>query len=481
MGTVAKQSFFNSINSYIGVALGALNTMIFFPRVFAPEVYGEFQSLFALITIISTFAHLGFPTSVVVFFPKLDKKEQSALWSFMLTLISASSIFLALVLGLLQFLNLVQIPNASLGLLVCISIVYFELFSALSQYYSKVVFPQFVRNVFRRLIITAALGIAFLYGSDVDLFYSLFGLGYLIHLLLVLVYARPDLPKFKWQPSLVRVAHTLSYGLMVMLATGSLILVSRIDILMIRSLLGSKQVAFYFIAFFIGSVISVPVKSVIASIRPFVAKAWAREDLEEIHKLYKKSALTQMAITGFLFLVIWINLDLFTLVLEEEYRFEAFPVVVFLIGLSEIAKGATGINGMILTVSEKQRFNFYSGLVLLALTIIGNWILIPFYGLSGAAFASLAAILLFNLFKLFLVKRFYHILPGSKEFWIVLTVVTIAVLLVSLIRVQDWSLWFKLITGNLLAGLLLLVLFNYSKALDDFKVFKVFKATSKRN
>lgn len=476
MGTVAKQSFFNSINAYFGVALGALNTMILFPRIFDPEVYGDFQNLMAQITIVSTFAHLGFPTALVVFFPKLNREKRAALWTYMITYISIVSIFLALSLALLQKYEIIQITRLQFGLIACISIVYFELFSALSQFHSKILVPQFVRNVFRRVIISVGLALSFWLDDGSHSFYLVFGIGYLLHLIIVVWYARPELPKFTWQPQEIEGGKTLRYGFMVMLAAGALIVVSRIDILMIKSMLGSAEVAFYHIAFFFGSVVAVPVKSVIASVRPFVAKAWAREDFEEIAKLYRKSAQNQLAITGFLLLLIVVNLDLVTWILPPKYHFEAFPVVVLFIGLSEVIKGATGINGMILTVSEKQHFNFYSGLVLIILTIIGNWLLIPFLGLSGAALASLGALSLFNFFKLYLVKRLYNLIPTSREFW--LLAISLSLGLFALWQMQlrlDWPLWLKLVSGNSLALILLLLLFRFSSSLDDFKVFKFLK------
>lgn len=476
MGKVAKQSFYNSINSYIGVGLGALNTMILFPRIFEPETYGDFQSLMAIITIIATFAHLGFPTSVVVFFPKLSREKRAALWTYMLVGISIIGLLLGISLALIQYFQIYKVPNALIGFIVCLSIIYFELLSALSQHHSKVVLPQFLRNVFRRLIITLALASSLFIEEGLQAFYIIFGLGYLIHLIIMLLYAKPDLPPLKWQPQLVDQKSNLQYGLMVMLATGSLILVSKIDILMIKSMLGSAEVAFYFIAFFIGSVVSVPVKSVIASIRPFVAKAWARDDLAEIDKLYKKSAITQLAITGFLLLLIVTNLDILLYFLPLRYHFEAFPMVVLCIGLGEVVKGATGINGMILTVSKKQHFNFYSGLFLLALTVLGNWLLIPILGLTGAALASLIAISLFNLFKLFIVQKLFRLIPLTKAYWLLLFCMGISLFALSLMANTDWPLWLKLVVGNTYAFGLLLILFKYSKALDDFKIFKFLKS-----
>ena len=472
MGTVAKQSFLSSIHSYIGVILGAINTMVLFPRIFAPEVYGEFNTLYAVIMIASTFAHLGFPISLVVFFPKLNEEQRSSFWSFSLILLCMVSLGVGLCFGILQYLEITNLSYGITGFLVYFSIVLFELFSAISQHHSKVVAPQFIRNVFRRIIISVGLLISLAFDSKEEVFYLVFGVGYLIHLILMIIYAKPDLPRFKWQFKDINRKELLGYGLLITLASGALIVVIRIDVLMIKSMLGASAVAFYWVAYFIGNVISVPVKSVIASIRPFVAKAWAREDLDEVDKLYKKSAITQLAITGFTFMLIIGNLDLAMMILPKEYHIEAFPWIVFFIGLSEVVKGASGINGLILVVSNKQRYNFYIGIILILLTIIGNWLLIPIYGLSGAAIASLAAIFLYNLVKLLVVHRFYKLLPVTKQFFSLSLAIGLSIALILIIKGQAWNIWLSLAAVNLVAIVMLSYMFRFSSALDDFKIFK---------
>ena len=173
MGKVAKQSFFNSINSYLGVVLGAFNTMFFFPRVFIdePEFVGEITTLLAAATVISTFAHLGFPVSLVTFFPRLNKEQQQSYWSLALfACLGASLIMLLAGFGLYQY-NSYLLGPIGYVLLLSISMLFFELFAALSQFSNKVVFPQFIKNTFRRIIILVALIVAALNEQNQELFF----------------------------------------------------------------------------------------------------------------------------------------------------------------------------------------------------------------------------------------------------------------------------------------------------------------------
>lgn len=477
MGKVAKQSLWNSLNAYLGVALGAFNSMYLFPRVFLnePDFYGEINTLLAAATVISSFSHLGFPVSLLTYMPKFSKKQNEGFWTLSLLVSFISSLVLIVVASVIYQFDPQWMGSVGYLLLITLSMMLFEVFASLSQNYSRVIFPQFLKNTFRRIIILVALILA-AYGRGQEVFYWVLGGGYLLQLIAVIIYSIKDMPKLNFEMADLPKAEILKYGGLVMLASASILVVSKIDILMISTMLGNGPVAFYSIAFFIGSVVAVPVKSLIVSIRPFMSKAWARNDFEEVDRLYKKSALTQLSLTGFLFLLIWTNLEIAFLILPYEYRFDGAAAIVFCIGLSEVIKGATGTNGMILTVSNKQVYNFYSGVVLIVLTVLGNWLMIPQWGIFGAALASLLALSLFNIYKIFLVKQFYDFLPFTKEFWLI--AISIGGSLFGIHILQDYipSLILRLALGNLWALVLFWILFRYTKALDDFKIFKFKKA-----
>ncbi len=55
------------------------------------------------------------------------------------------------------------------------------------------------------------------------------------------------------------------------------------------------------------------------------------------------------------------------------------------------------------------------GVLLAVFTILFNWLLIPAYGLNGAAFATFMAICIYNTIKLIYVKRKFNIMPFTSE------------------------------------------------------------------
>ena len=78
MGVIRNQSITNSINLYLGIVIGAINTILIFPYVFEsnPEYWGLLQILVSYSLIFSTFSHLGSPHIMLRYFPKANNKSE---------------------------------------------------------------------------------------------------------------------------------------------------------------------------------------------------------------------------------------------------------------------------------------------------------------------------------------------------------------------------------------------------------------------
>ena len=86
MGVIIKQSINNSINIYIGIIIGAINTILIFPYVFEsnPEYWGLLQILVSYSVIFSTevLCHLGSPNILIRYFPKKLNKTHLISFTF---------------------------------------------------------------------------------------------------------------------------------------------------------------------------------------------------------------------------------------------------------------------------------------------------------------------------------------------------------------------------------------------------------------
>ena len=78
MGIVRKQSIINALSSYVGIILGAINTILIFPNVFndQPEHWGLIQLIIAYAIVGATYTTFGTPRILIRFFPKVKEKGQ---------------------------------------------------------------------------------------------------------------------------------------------------------------------------------------------------------------------------------------------------------------------------------------------------------------------------------------------------------------------------------------------------------------------
>lgn len=421
MGIIRNQSIKNSISFYIGIGIGSINTILIYPNVFneQPEHWGLLSILVAYATLVSTFSSLGVPRIFIRFFPSIKEKGQL----YFLSLITPLFGFIFSCLGYWFFKDeLFVLLNASPLLqenffyifLLVFLISFYDLMTSVSHSYLDAITPILINEVFHKLyclIILLIHGFKFI---DFTLFLQLYVCGFLLKLVLLFAiqFFRGNL-FFRFSISALRIKEILVYGFYVLIGGASLMLVSRVDMLMIGALLDLEDVAFYSLAFAIGSVIKVPGKSIVAISIPLLSKAWEENDLKKIKIIYYKSAINQLIIGGVFFLCIWINIDVMFSLLPEKFSHGKW--VVFYIGLSQLFNVASGVNGSIIVNSKYYKYDLFTNILLVFFTLVSNYILIPKYGINGAAMATALSVLLFNIIRLILIKVKMGIHPFSKK------------------------------------------------------------------
>jgi O-antigen/teichoic acid export membrane protein len=144
-----------------------------------------------------------------------------------------------------------------------------------------------------------------------------------------------------------------------------------------------------------------------------IAKSFEFERIDEVKKIYKQSSINQLILGCFVFLLVILNLDNIYQIMPAGETYKSGATVVLLIGLSKLIDMGFGVNSEIIVSSKLYKVNIYFVLILAVLTVSLNIWLIPIYGLTGAAFASLLAVLIFNLLKLIFIWSYLKFQPFS--------------------------------------------------------------------
>lgn len=422
MGIVTKQATQNTANIIVGTVLGAVNTLLVLPLAFKdfPEGWGLLKVITAYGLILAQFFSLGAPNVMVRYMPQTDETEHRKLNFLTLLLTTAGALVLCLGFflfrdGLAALFNpesrALLSPEMGKLLLLAVTLGYFYLFGGYLTATLNSVFYTFLNESFLK-IIYLLLALAYLAGwFSFEAFLVLYVLTYVVVLILVLCKAISKGYRISFAIP-VNNGKVIEYGLFSIMDKGAAVVVNSLDIVMIGLILNLEDVAFYTLAFYIGSVVMIPQKALVAITGPLISRAIKEGDMAGLADLYSKSAVNQLLAGGFIFVCVWINIDPVMSLMPD--KFSGGKWVVFFIGVSKIFYLLSANNAAILVYSRYYRTNFYFSLMLVAVTIATNAVMIPKWGIEGAAAATAISFFFFTLNRTWFVKRKFGLIQFSK-------------------------------------------------------------------
>jgi O-antigen/teichoic acid export membrane protein len=280
------------------------------------------------------------------------------------------------------------------------------------------------KEVYQRLVVIAALLLYFFSMVDFTGLVWLYVGAYafpVIQMIYSLIrekkfFIKPN--KSFFTPELRR--EIINVGVFGILASFSARLVQHIDIIMVNEYLGLSDTGVYTISFYFGTLILIPMRTMMKIGSTVVSEAWKANDLKTISDVYTKSSLT-LSVIGMLFLIgIWGNIDNIFQLVGKDYS--AGKYVILFISLANLSDVFMGISGSIIVNSKYYRWQTYILFTFSILLIVTNVLLIPVYGIAGAALASLISKIIMNLMKyLFIYLRFNMQPFALKHIWLIFT------------------------------------------------------------
>jgi O-antigen/teichoic acid export membrane protein len=244
-------------------------------------------------------------------------------------------------------------------------------------------------------------------------------------------------------------------GFMLFAGIGSTI-VTRVDAFMISSMIGLAGTGIYTISYFMSSIIEIPSRATMQISAPFVSEALDDNDIPRLKDLYVRYTSNQSLIGGFLLVLLWSNVDSIFRIMPNGDLYSAGKLVVLFIGLGKLIDLSTGLNNQILVYSRYHRFQLLFVLFLGVITVVGNLLMIPLLGITGAAVASCSSYLLINTIVILYIKRKLGIQPFSMITLKIFLLIAFAFLVDFLLpNLDSWffdSLYRSLIIIGIFAG-----------------------------
>jgi O-antigen/teichoic acid export membrane protein len=443
MGIVIRQSILTSLISYVGIVVGYINVLYLFPKFLTLDQVGLLRTIQDTAMLFVPFALVGLGQSIIKFYPQFSASQREAnsfismiflfslfsLTAFLVVFLALEDFFLSYFEGnsqqILQFKNLILVLTFLLVLI--------TLLEQLSRSLLEIAFPSLLREVIVRVL--QAIVVLVYYYQLIDFPAFIAGSVWLYALILVALVVfllRKSLFRLNFDfrsISTIKKREIVTFSVLSFIGTSSMMLIGKMDSVMISAMIGYSANAIYTTAFYMATVIEIPKRAITTTASPLIAKAFGSNDMKEISSIYTKTSINQFIIGALLLTGIYINLEnVYALMPKGEY-YSTGATVILIVGAGKLIDMVFGPSSEIIGLSKHYWFNLVVITLLAVLIVFTNYILIPQYGINGAAAGTLISLFAYNFSKFIFIWYRFRLQPFTRATLKVAAITAIVVLL----------------------------------------------------
>jgi len=445
MGLIAKQTIKGSIYSYLGAFIGFVNVALLMPKIFSTDEIGLTNLLIALSSIVGQFGCFGFTNVIVRFFPYFrDPEKGHNGFPFLLVAVGifGSLVCTAGYFGARDYLVSQNLEKSKLFadyVFLLLPLIYITIFYLLSDIYNRMFynssFGLFVKEFLLRILNLIGIGLFYFRVLDFNGFiiYYVVAYGVPTVLLLILLIVQGNMSLRPSKKMLTRefVRAMCSVAFFGVISSFSGVFVNQIDRYFINHYCDLSATGVYSIAFYFGSMILLPGRSIIRISSTVISEAFKRNDYDNVNEVYQKCTTNMLIIGVLLFALVWGNICNILRLLPAEYA--DGRLVILFIAISHLIQMSASVSGEIIQYSRYYRYHTLIMLMLIGLIFGFNVWLLPIYGITGAAVASMLSFLVYSVVRIAFVKLKFGFNPFCSKHLLVLLFGAVAYVLAWLI------------------------------------------------
>lgn len=404
MEKLLKQTAKGAMVIFIGLAFGSIlryGTYILFARLLGPEDYGLISLGMAMLGIFAIFSLLGFNQGIPRFIGYYRKEEITrgiikTAFQYSLTLsVTISIIFIffstqiANLFNNLRFAQVLPFFMIALPLYVLTEISV-SIFMGIRRVNYKVYTKDFLESVLLPLNFFVLFKLGFGIQSAAISFVISYGSSAIVSLFLV----NKKINLFKKSQKITKKFLSFSWPLLI---SGVFFLVIKwSDILILGIFEDSEQVGVYNTALPTSMGLTMILTSFNFIFLPMASELFSEKKIEQLNFLYKTVTRWMFIFAFPIFLVIFFfPKHILTIIFGDAYAIGGIALAILSVGV--LINISTGSVGNILLAVGKSKLVLLASSLATGLNIILNIILIPIYGLVGAAIATAVAMSSVNL------------------------------------------------------------------------------------
>ena len=411
MKEILKGSFIIFIFKIFGAASLFL-TYILIPQYYGVEAFGTFNIMFGLLMIGTVVSRLGLDTYVLRIIPsfELNSEKTSLFLKEIIKILLLSSFTVSLLILLfLEPINTylfksLDVRDYLIGLvLMILPYTLFNVFPEVFRGFDEIKLYSFFRNLLQNITLVILLGIAIIFSlnySPIDILYlTVIIISILISGVLFVFLKKKNVSIWisgKYEDKILRNSYPMFLGASLMFV------MSYIDSFMIAYYLDEYQVGIYSACINLSMIITFIPIAIGGYISPKVAKAYSENKKEEVRNIFKNSLIIIIVVTLPIFLFIYVYAEV--LLGLFGVAFTVATTTLLITNIAFLSEALCGPVGFILNMTDNQHIFMRILIVSLFINIIFNALLIPIYGINGAAIAMMLSMFFWTIGSLVFLK-----------------------------------------------------------------------------
>lgn len=377
--------------------------------------FGIYSYIYSIVTIIALPCQAGVPTLVLRETAKAKTmsnwKIMKGIWHWSAIYVFSISFFTFIIVFFLKdiiFLKFEEnIDILYLGFILSVFIALGNVRGAALRGLGHIIKSQLPEGIIRPLLLVLFLLFVFLFNLDINardamLLHLISGLSAFIFGIIILLYVKPrelknKKAKFKNKPWLLAI-----FPLAAM--TGMQSLNGQIDIIMLGYLSGVQDVGIYKVVISGASLIIFGLQAANMVIAPKIASEFAKNNIGKVQQIASIGSLISFVTTLPLLFIFYLwGEPLLDLIFGDGFGVGYLSLCIISIG--QVVNAFFGSSISILTMSKNEKYVLKGVTIAAICNIVLNFILIPQFGMSGAAISASLSLIIWNIYLWIIIKK----------------------------------------------------------------------------
>jgi len=425
LSKLAKNAGISGIGEVVFKILGYITTIII-TRTVGPAVFGVFNLANTIISTAKIFSSAGLGQGLLRFVAFYKGRADIPRLKGAVIFATRVSLFLSLLFGAVIFYlsDLIAVRffhNPDVGFAIKILMISLpfltlgELWLKSIQSFQIIKYQVYTQKIYQPIVRLISLVVLFLLGLKLGGILAASIISAVAGFFLAFYYLSNISPIYKKIPAPVyEKKEILNFSIPLFLTQFMDFIILSINILMLGYFMTAADVGIYTAAANLGLLVALPLISFNNIFAPMISEFYGRNEIDKLEDLFKIVTKWILTISLPVFLIFILFARPIMGIFGESFIAGALALIIF--GAGQLINAGTGSVGLILEMTGRPKINLLNSIALCVINIILSYLLIPQYGIIGAAFATGLSIAAVNSLRLIEVYYFLRMHPFRLDY-----------------------------------------------------------------